>query len=77
MAGHALLPDGRYDVFVVDADEADDGTVTALELTVLAGAHKGAVIRLGAPMGRAIHDVIGTPGTLVVTDGTPKLTLEG
>lgn len=73
----AALPDGTYDVFVVDAEEADDGTVTGVELTVLAGEHKGEVVRLGGRIDRDAVDLLGTPGTLVVADGAPKLTLEG
>lgn len=72
-----MLPDGAYDVFVVDADEGDDGGVTALELTVLGGAHKGELVRLGGRVDRDAIDLLGTPGTLVVADGVPKLTLEG
>ena len=71
------LPDGRYDVFVVDAEGADDGSTVAVEFTVLGGEHKGAVIRLAVRLGRDALDLLGTPGTLSVVGGEPKLTLEG
>lgn len=73
----ALLPDGRYDVIVVDAEEADDGSTTTVELTVLGGEHKGALVRLGTRLERDALDLLGTPGTLIVAGGAPKLTLEG
>ena len=43
----AVIPDGTYDAFVVDAESgvADDGTEHMhLELTILAGDHKGEMV---------------------------------
>lgn len=78
-----MLEDGTYDVMVVDAaptvdaDGVADGGVR-LDLTVIAGAHKGEVVTLGA---RGLHrdplDLLGVPGTVVVADGNPRLRLEG
>ena len=70
------LPDGEYSIFVIDADEIDDGTVR-LEITITAGAHKGEVIAV-----RASHLtgdpvlMMGLPGTLHVVDGAPRVELE-
>lgn len=71
-----LLPDGTYDAIVVDATEVDEAT-TALELTVLAGSHKGQVVELRGP--RGAHDpidLLGVPATITVTAGQPRLRLE-
>ena len=38
-----MLQDGTYDALVFDADEAEGGGV-AVELTILAGDHKGEVV---------------------------------
>jgi len=71
-----MLPDGTYDVFVVDA-EAGDGDRVRLELTILAGDHKGEVVSTQA-QGLGVDEltVLGTPGTLTVRDGEPSLVLE-
>jgi hypothetical protein len=70
-----VLPDGVYDVFVVDAAEVDG--VIRLELTILAGEQKGEVVNLASPnlQGEPVL-LLGTPGTLSVTDGRPDLRLE-
>lgn len=73
-----MLDDGTYDALVFDA-EADDDTdgVVTVELTILAGEHKGAVVSLrtdaweGEPL-----DLLGIPATLTVTDGTPSVVFE-
>jgi hypothetical protein len=77
----AVLPDGSYDVIVVDAERLDgDAAVKAvrLDLTVLGGDHKGEVVTVRAT-GLTIHDpldLLGVPGTLVVSDGKPVFTPE-
>lgn len=73
----ATLPDGAYDVIVIDAETTDEGDVR-LELTITLGAHVGRVIALRrhhvvAP-GGAVPDVtalLGIPGTLRVRNGQP------
>lgn len=71
-----MLDDGTYDALVVDAEAADDGSI-GIELTIVAGPAKGAVVTIlarglaGDPL-----DLLGVPGTLTVTDGTPSLQLE-
>jgi hypothetical protein len=70
-----VLEDGVYDVLVVDAEEAGDGT--RLELTVLAGHHKGEVVSLQRHgLGMDPLDCLGLPGTLTVADGQPSVVLD-
>lgn len=73
------IPDGSYDVFVVDADEAPDvaADATRVSLTVLSGPQKGNVLELTARgLGWSSIDLIGMPGTLVVESGAPRLSIE-
>ena len=69
------LPDGRYDVLVVDATAGDDDF--AIELTILSGAHKGEVVGLRAT---GFHEddvgLLGLPGTLHVENGVPRFVVE-
>lgn len=71
-----MLDDGTYEALVFDADDADGGGV-AVELTIIAGEHKGAVVSVVSPdwTGDAL-DLLGIPATLVVTDGRPRVTFE-
>ncbi len=73
------LPDGTYDVFVVNADDlpTDGGRNTALELTVVSGTHRGGTMALTAPLwlGEPV-DLIGMPATLTITDGCPKVRID-
>lgn len=70
-----MLADGVYDVFVVDAEE--EAGVIHLELTILAGDQKGEVVGLASPnLWGEPALLLGTPGTLTVTDGRPDLRLE-
>ena len=76
MAEGAGLPDGRYDVFVVDATA--EGDVVHLELTILAGDHKGDVVTVAASgIARDEIDLLGLPATLAVINGRPVVTIEG
>jgi len=71
-----VLADGTYDVFVVDAT-ADGPEGLHLEVTVLAGEHKGEVVALRADgLGVDELDALGMPGTLTVEGGEPALVLE-
>ncbi|MGV3759893.1 MAG: DUF669 domain-containing protein [Actinomycetota bacterium] len=72
-----MLPDGTYDIFVVDAEAGDQPGTMRLDVTVLDGPHKGEVVSMQAA-GFAMDEVdaLGTPGTLTVRDGTPSLRLE-
>ena len=69
------LPDGTYDAIIVDADARDDGTTT-LELTVLAGSHKGQVVELSGPTRGDALDLLGIPATITIEDGRPRVRLE-
>ena len=71
-----MLPDGTYDVFVVDA-AADGADALHLEVTILAGEQKGEVVSVrAAGLGLDELDALGLPGTLTVTGGEPGLALE-
>ena len=71
-----MLPDGAYDALVVDVDAHEDGRVT-LELTILAGEHKGDVVAVsGEDLGRDELDLLGLPATLTVTNGAPTVTID-
>ena len=69
------LPDGTYDVVVVDAKRDHDGL--ALEITILSGEHKGDVVTIRTA---DVHveelDALGMPGTLRVEKGIPHFVLE-
>ena len=70
-----VLPDGHYDAFIVDVSVEDD--IATLELTILAGEHKGGVVTVGARgLGRDEMDLIGMPATLVVEAGVPRVTVD-
>ena len=74
-----MLPDGTYDVIVVDAEPGDDGDLH-IEVTISLGPHVGELIRL---RGRHIdrrraatetedpYALLGVPGTLRVHAGQP------
>lgn len=74
--GVALLDDGAYDAFVVDADDTDGGG-TRLDLTITVGEHKGQVLsiassaRLGDPI-----DLLGMPATITVAFGSPSVRID-
>jgi hypothetical protein len=71
-----VLADGAYDVIVVDAEAVGDDAVR-LDLTVLAGDHKGEVVSMLASGLRLDPiDVLGVPGTLTVVGGEPSVALE-
>ncbi|HVC69886.1 MAG TPA: hypothetical protein VNC61_06430 [Acidimicrobiales bacterium] len=74
-----VLPDGIYDVIVVDAEADDDGDL-CLDVTISLGPHVGDVVRLrGRHVERRCGAVetgdpsvlLGAPGTLRVRDGEP------
>jgi hypothetical protein len=71
------LDDGAYDAIVVDVDDSAYTTGVRLELAIVSGPHKGAVIavRTTAVEGDPIS-LLGIPATLVVEDGRPSVELE-
>jgi hypothetical protein len=80
-----VIADGNYDVFIVDAtpltetEEPIEPSVRwRLDLTILAGEHKGEVVTINATgLDGSEFDLIGMPGTLVVADGRPAFTIDG
>ena len=73
-----MLADGTYDVIVVDAAAIPDAQdELRLDLTILAGEHKGEVVPMRASgLGVDELDVLGVPGTLTVRDGAPSIVLD-
>jgi len=79
-----MIADGTYDVFIVDAaplgDHPDPTRTTtgwSLELTILAGDHKGELVTLRADkLPGTEFDLIGMPGTLVVEHGEPSFRID-
>jgi len=72
-----MLADGTYDAMVIDATDTDDGAI-ALDVTVLAGPHKGELLTITATgLDRDALDLFAVPATLVVLDGRPTVRLEG
>ena len=69
------LPDGAYDVLVVDATA--DGDARALEIRIISGEHKGDVVALRA-QGMDVDelDLLGMPGTLHVDGGVPRFVVD-
>jgi hypothetical protein len=74
-----MLPDGNYDVIVIDTERGDDGDLH-IEVTISLGPHVGDVIRLrGRHVERRSSEtesedpyaLLGVPGTLRVRAGEP------
>ena len=79
-----VLPDGMYDVIVVDADTTDDGVVR-IEVTIRLELFVGHVVALRghdvAERGNSgrVRDpitLLGVPGTMRVRDGAPTFVPE-
>lgn len=73
-----VLADGTYDAFVVDAVvDPGDPDLTALDLTIVAGDHKGEVLTIAARgLGRSEIDLLGMPATITVTGGAPHVRID-
>ncbi|HUP86956.1 MAG TPA: hypothetical protein VM143_14980 [Acidimicrobiales bacterium] len=70
------MPDGRYDVFVIDAETIDESTMR-VEIAMVSGDDKGNVFAVRGPhLARDPIDLLGLPGTLIVIDGVPRLEVE-
>jgi exosome complex RNA-binding protein Rrp42 (RNase PH superfamily) len=69
------LPDGTYDVVVVDATAENEAI--AIEITIISGEHKGDVVAIRATgLGVDELDLLGMPGTLTVENGVPRFAVE-
>ena len=73
-----MLADGTYDAIVVDATDVDAGDAgVRLELTIVAGPHKGDVVAVRAEhLAMTAVETLGLPARLVVTDQRPEVVLE-
>jgi len=72
-----MLPDGTYDVFVVEAEAEGSGGRLRLDLTILAGEQRGGMVSMQAEgLGISELDALGMPGRLTVAGGEPSLVLE-
>jgi hypothetical protein len=70
-----VLEDGSYDAFVVDA--VTEGEALRLDLTIIAGPHKGEVVTIRAVgLGVDELDAIGMPATVTVADGMPQVRID-
>ena len=74
-----MLADGAYDAIVVDATDVDatGGAGVRLELTIVAGPHKGDVVAVRADhLAMTAVETLGLPARLVVTNQRPEVMLE-
>ena len=70
------MPDGRYDVFIVDAETIDETTMR-VEIALVSGEDKGDVIAMRGPhLARDPIELLGLPATLIVRDGVPRLEVD-
>ena len=69
-----MLDDGSYDVFIVWAEQRDDGV--ALELTITSGTHRGDVINIvtSSFATRDAIELVGLPCTLHVQGDELRVT---
>lgn len=67
--------DGAYDGIVVDAEA--DGDAVRLEVTILDGPHKGDIVVVrAAGLTTEPLDCLGTPVTLTVSAGEPRIVFD-
>jgi hypothetical protein len=77
-----VLADGAYDAIVVDATDLDatdvaGGAGVRLELTIVAGPHKGDLVAVRADhLAMTAVETLGLPARLVVTNQRPEVMLE-
>lgn len=78
--GAPPVPDGTYDVFIVDAEPHPDRpeSVVKVEVTIVSGDYKGEVLNLNADgINGSDIDLMGMPAVLIVANGVPVLTVDG
>jgi hypothetical protein len=67
------MADGRYDVFIIDA-EIIDATTMRVELMMVNGEDKGNVFALRGPLlAPDPIELLGLPATMTVVDGMPTV----
>jgi hypothetical protein len=70
------LPDGVYDVMIVDVDVGEHERVR-IDVVLTAGSHRGEVVSLRtSAMQRDPLGLMGLPARLRVDDGTPHLEMD-
>ena len=70
------LPDGDYDVLIVDVDVGDQQQ-TRVDAVITAGPHRGEIVSLRTSgMQRDPLGLMGLPACLRVNDGTPNLEMD-
>ena len=74
----SVLPDGSYDVLVVDTSRHGDDGSLGVEVAIVAGPAKGQVVSLRTAdlAGTDPLDLLALPATLTVRSGEPTLQLE-
>ena len=70
------LSDGRYEIFIIDAEFLDEETMR-LEVTMISGDERGAVVALRGPhLARDPLSLLGLPATLYIERGVPRVVLD-
>jgi hypothetical protein len=68
-----MMRDGTYDVIVVDVKE-NDGEVIHIEFAITSGAQRGELVTVVTThLVRPSLELLGTPATLFVDNGTPRI----
>ena len=70
------LPDGDYDVLIVDVDVGDHQQIR-VDAVITAGSHRGEIVSLRtSAMQQDPLGLMGLPACLRVIDGTPNLEMD-
>src|SRR5258708_39807263 len=68
-----MMDYGTYDVIVVEEKEKDDQLIQ-IEFAITSGARRGEMIAVTTKrLARPPLDLLGTPATLFVSDGAPRI----
>jgi hypothetical protein len=72
------IPDGDYDVLVVDVEAGEGETHSPrIDLVIVSGERKGEVVSVRAGgLARDTTEILGLPATLRVASGVPHLVLD-
>ena len=70
------LPDGAYDVVIIDAEIIDESTMR-VELLLVAGEEKGNVVAMRGPhLAPDPTMLLGLPATMRVVNGVPRVVVD-